>query len=108
MKKTVLLTVVLALFSAPVFAETKEFELTIKDHKFSPEKLEIPAGQKVKLLVKNLDATPAEFESTDLNREKIISGNSQAIVFIGPLEVGEYVFFDEFNPKTANGKIVAK
>ena len=108
MKKIASLFIATTLFSVPSYAEVAIYELSIKDHKFSQEKLEIPAGQKVKLLVKNLDTTPAEFESIDLNREKIISGNSSAVIFIGPLEIGEYVFFDEFNPKTATGKLVVK
>ncbi len=82
--------------------------LSIKDHKFAPETLEIPAGQKVKVVVDNQDATPAEFESYELNREKIIPGNSKGTVFIGPLEPGTYPFFDEFHQDTTKGKIVAK
>ncbi len=84
------------------------FELVIKDHKFQPSTLEIPANKKVKLIVKNQDPTPEEFESYELNREKVIAGNAQAIVFIGPLDPGTYPFFGEFNQATAQGKIVAK
>lgn len=84
------------------------FEIVIKDHKFQPPVLEIPANKKVKLIVKNQDPTPEEFESYELNREKVIAGNSQAIVFVGPLEPGTYPYFGEFNMATAQGKIVAK
>ena len=89
-------------------AEVPEFTLTIKDHKFEPAVLHIPAGQKVRLKVVNADATPEEFESHELNREKVIPGNSTATVFVGPLKAGEYPFFGEFNMKTAQGKLVAK
>lgn len=95
-------------FSSLVYAETPVFELLIKDNKFNPATLEVPAGVKIKLLVKNQDPTPEEFESYELNREKIIPGNSEAIVYIGPLKPGEYGFFGEFNMDTAQGKIVAK
>jgi len=84
------------------------FTLTIKDHRFEPTQLDVPAGVKIKLLVKNADATPEEFESTDLRREKVIAGGQQAIVFVGPLKPGSYEFFGDFNPKTARGRIVAK
>ena len=84
------------------------FEIVIKDHKFAPSTLEVPAKTKVKLIVKNQDPTPEEFESYELNREKVIAGNSQATIFIGPLDPGTYPFFGEFNPKTAQGKIIAK
>jgi plastocyanin len=108
MKKLFAAAVLSALVSAPALAETKVFELVIKDHKFSPETLQIPANEKVKLVVKNQDASAEEFESNDFNREKVIAGNSEAVVFIDPLSAGEYKFFGEFNPKTAQGKLVVK
>ena len=87
---------------------TDTVTLNIKDHKFDPAEITIPANTKVKLLIKNLDPTPEEFESYEMHREKIIRGNSQAIVFIGPLKAGTYPFFGEFNPKTAQGRVVVK
>lgn len=108
MKKIITLASVLAIFSAPALAETPIFEIVIKDHKFNPSTVEIPAGQKVKLVVKNQDPTAEEFESHDFNREKVISGNSEAIIFVGPLDAGEYKFFGEFHEKTAQGKLIVK
>ena len=63
-----------ALAFAPVFAMAADTEVTlvIKDHHFVPSEVRVPAGQKVKLIVENQDATPEEFESHELNREKII------------------------------------
>jgi len=89
-------------------AATPEYEIEIRNHLFEPEVLEIPAHTKIKLIVYNRDPTPEEFESFELNREKVIMGNSKAIIFIGPLPPGEYPFFGEFNPATALGKIVVK
>ena len=86
----------------------EEYTITIKDHMFNPEITEIPAGQKVKLIIVNDDDTPEEFESHDLKREKIIRGNSKGIVFVGPLDAGTYDYFGEFNMDTAKGQIVAK
>ncbi len=86
----------------------EEYTLTIKDHMFSPATLEIPAGEKVKITIINQDPTPEEFESYELNREKIIQGNSQGVVFIGPLDPGTYPYFGEFNMDTAKGEIIAK
>ena len=74
----------------------------------NPAELEVPAGQKIKLLVDNQDPTPEEFESHSLNREKVIPGNSKATIFIGPLKPGSYEFFGEFHQATAQGRIVAK
>jgi len=84
------------------------FTLTIKDHKFTPATLEVPAGQKIKIRVVNEDYTAEEFESEDLDREKVIGGNSEGLVIIGPLKPGTYKYIGEFNEDTARGEIVAK
>lgn len=89
-------------------AADPEFNLVIKDHKFSPAELQVPAGVKIKLLVKNEDPTPEEFESVELHREKVVPPGQQVPIFIGPLDAGTYGFFGDFNPKTAQGKIIAK
>jgi len=94
------------LFSIAAHAE--DYVLTLKNNQFSPKVLNVPAGQKIKLIVKNQDATPAEFESSDLNREKVVSANSEIVVFIGPLNPGTYGFFDDFHRDTTTGTIVAK
>lgn len=85
-----------------------EYKIAIKDHKFNPDRIEVPVGKKVKLVVDNQDATPEEFESHSLKVEKVIPGKSKATVFVGPLKAGEYKFVGEFNEKTAKGVIVAK
>ena len=87
-------------------ADTPVFEIVIKDHQFHPARLEVPAGTRVKLHVDNQDPTPEEFESYELNREKVITGNSAVVVYVGPLEAGEYAFFGDFNPQTAQGILV--
>lgn len=90
------------------FAADPEFRLTIKNHQFSPTELTVPAGQKIKLIVTNLDSTPEEFESYTLNREKVVAGNSKITVFVGPLKPGRYEFFGEFHQDTARGWLVAQ
>jgi len=95
--------------AAPLSADDElTFEISIKDHKFDPESLKFPAGKRVKLIVKNLDPTPEEFESNDIGFEKIIAGNSQATFRIKPLEPGTYIFFGEFHMDTALGHIVVE
>jgi len=94
--------------STAASAQTPVFEIEIREHLFFPAEFEVPANQKVKLIIYNRDPTPEEFESYELNREKVIVGNSQGVVFIGPLKPGEYPFFGEFNLKTALGKIIVK
>ncbi|NQD35882.1 cupredoxin domain-containing protein [Permianibacter sp. IMCC34836] len=99
----------LLLATGPVLAaDTPEYTLVLKDHQFVPAELSIPADTKVKLLVRNDDATPAEFESHSLNREKIIPANATVTIFVGPLKPGEYEFFDEFHEATTRGKLIVK
>jgi plastocyanin len=105
--RSLLLAALLSL-SLGALAQEKDIVLTIKDHKFSPDRIEIAAGKKVKVIVENNDATPEEFESETLKIEKVIPGNSKATIYVGPLKAGEYKFVGEFNEKTAKGVIVAK
>jgi hypothetical protein len=100
--------VVIAAVGAGAVAQEPTYTLVIKDHKFQPAEIEIPAGKKIALIVKNEDPTPEEFESTELRREKVIPGGQQVTVYIGPVKPGRYEFFGDFNPKTARGHIVAK
>ncbi|MAM69542.1 MAG: hypothetical protein CMP91_00170 [Gammaproteobacteria bacterium] len=97
-----------SVYCITAFAASQEFELRIREHLFYPSNLEVPANQKIRLVIINEDATPEEFESYELNREKVIPGNSRTVIFIGPLSPGEYVFFGEFYPRTAQGKIIAR
>jgi plastocyanin len=96
------------LVSAAAHAADPEVMLVIKNHRFEPAELKVPAGQKVKLVVHNQDSTPEEFESHSLNREKVIPGGQKATIFIGPLKPGRYGFFGEYNEKTAQGTVVAE
>lgn len=106
MKWIINTTLLICLFFCTfVKAEVPIFTIEIRDHLFYPSQLTIPANTKVKLIVINQDPTPEEFESYELNREKVIMGGAKAVIFIGPLLSGDYPFFGEFNPKTAQGLI---
>jgi len=85
-----------------------EFALVIRDHHFVPAEIAIPSRTKVRLVVENQDATPEEFDSFSLNREKVIAGRSTATIYIGPLAPGRYPFSGEFNSDSAQGVIVAQ
>ena len=94
--------------SAALAAEIPQYSLTIKDHKFQPAQLTVPAGTKFKVLVHNQDPTPSEFESSDFNREKIVLPGSDITVFIGPLDKGKYKFFDDFHQDTGQGVLIVQ
>jgi high-affinity iron transporter len=92
----------------PAQAAQTEIHLTIKDHRYTPDRIEVPAGVKVKILVKNDDETTEEFESDQLKREKLVPPGEEIPVLLSPLDPGEYVFFGDFHRDTAQGVLVAK
>ncbi len=104
------LKVLLMLISLPVvaLAADPEFTIQLREHRFTPSEIKVPAGTKVKLIIENQDPTPEEFDSFALNREKIVFANSRGIVFIGPLKPGRYEFIGEFNQESAKGVVVAE
>jgi plastocyanin len=110
--KTFFSSVALAAFVASAasmaVAADEAYILTLKDHKFSPADLTIPAGKKVKVSVKNLDSTPAEFESDDFKAEKVIPAGKQADILIGPLKAGTYEFHDEYHEADSKTHLTVK
>ena|SRR5437763_1688612 len=89
-------------------AHAQDFKLVIRDHKFEPAEIRVPAGKRVSVEIRNDDATPEEFESSALKVEKIIPGKSKALVRIGPLAPGRYEFIGEFHADTAKGAVIAE
>lgn len=82
------------------------YRLTLKDHRFTPNELTVPADARFNLEVENLDTTPAEFESSDLRVEKFVVGGGKIVVRMRALKPGSYKFFDEYNPDTATGTLI--
>ncbi len=87
--------------------EAASLTISIKGHRFQPAELQAPANVPITLHVKNLDATPMEFESVTLRVEKVVTGNGEGIIRLRPLAPGRYKFFDDFNQQ-ANGVLVVK
>jgi cupredoxin-like protein len=80
--------------------------LALKDHRFEPAEPHAPAGQPLTILLKNLDPTPAEFESKTLRVEKVVVGGGQITIQIRPLAAGRYRFFDDFHEETQGFLVV--
>lgn len=106
--RTVVASAALLMLSVSASADDAQATIIIKDHRFTRTEVIVPAGKKVRLVIDNQDATPEEFESHDLNREKVIPGKSKATVWIGPLKPGSYAFVGEYHEATAKGRIVAR
>jgi plastocyanin len=83
-------------------------QVTISGHKFEPAEIHVPAGKEVTLLVINKDAEPEEFESHDLDIEKVIAGGQQATVKVRALDAGKYEFVGEYHEDTAKGVLIAE
>lgn len=81
---------------------------TIKDHKFTPSEIKVPANKRVMITVVNDDATAEEFDSSALKVEKVVPGKSKGIVRIGPLKPGRYPFMGEYHESTAQGVVIAE
>jgi plastocyanin len=95
-------------YSLLAFGAEHEAGLTLRNNRFEPAEIRVPAGTKVKLVIRNLDATAEEFESHELNREKVIAAGAAATVYVGPLDPGRYPFYGEFHQSTARGVVVAE
>ena len=108
--RSVLLGLALALGSiGPSLADNiKTFEVTIKDHKFSPSEIHVPAGQATSLIIKNEDVTAEEFESDALKVEKVVVGGGTGKVRLRPLAPGRYPFMGEYHSDTAQGVVIAE
>lgn len=89
-------------------AQQSEIVIVIRNHKFEPAEVRVPAHKRLTITVVNDDPTAEEFESTPLKIEKIIAGKSKATIRIGPLAPGQYKFFGEFHEATAQGVIIAE
>src|SRR5665647_845590 len=95
--KAIVTTMLVGSVCPGVFAADPDVALVIKNHRFEPTEIKVPANQRVRLTVHDQDGTPEEFESHALNREKIFPGGVKAVIFIGPLQPGRYEFYGEYN-----------
>ena len=106
LRSATLVAVAMAVCTLPALAEDP-IKLVLKDHRFMPAAITVPAGTRFHIEVTNQDATPAEFESNDLRVEKIAAPGVSITVIAGPLKPGAYKFFDDYHPDQANGVLTA-
>ena len=101
------IAVALAL-TAPAFADDDPvFRIEFKDGTMTPLRLEVPAHRRFSLELHNLGETPAEFESRELRKEKVLAPGTTSVLVIRTLEPGEYDFFDDFHPDAPPAVLVA-
>jgi heme/copper-type cytochrome/quinol oxidase subunit 2 len=108
MRHALLIVVLLPfMFALPALADAPSFSILLKNGQFVPSEIHIPAGVKVKLVVRNGNQTESEFESNQFHREKVVGPGQEITVYVGPLDPGSYEFFDDFHPQT-RGHLIAK
>jgi len=89
-------------------AERAEYQVVLKNNRFSPAEVHVPANSLLWLVVENKDDSAEEFTSKDLHREKIIAAGKTEKIKIGPLKAGSYRFSGAFHQDTAQGVVIAE
>lgn len=97
----------LLLSAIPAWAKTPQIAIVLRGHQFVPADVTAPAGTRIELRVHNAQKVPAEFESSSLHREQVVTPGATIRVYVGPLSPGRYEFFDDFHPAT-RGHLVVK
>jgi len=96
---------------ATVLAQSSEprvFSIVAKGGRLAPELIEVPAGKKIKLAIRNEGPGPIEFENLDLRIEKVLAPGASSFLIIHPLKPGRYRFVDEFHAATGAVDLVAR
>lgn len=93
---------------APQAAQESAPELTFRNGRFEPASLNVAANQPVKLKVVNAGDCAVEFESFELNRERVVPPGRSVTVILPRLDPGEYHFFDDFHHDAGQGTITAR
>lgn len=87
--------------------ETTTIHISVRNQKFEPSEIRVPANKPAVLRIKNLDSKAIEFESVALRVEKVVAPNTEGVINLRPLKPGHYKFFDDFNTK-ATGTLIAE
>lgn len=89
-------------------ADTVSVEITLTDGLIAPASAHVPAGARVRLVLRNAGRGPCEFESTALHVEKVLAPGASSVVVIPKARAGSHRFFDEFNPGAGEFVLVVK
>ncbi|OGA60834.1 MAG: iron transporter [Betaproteobacteria bacterium RIFCSPLOWO2_12_FULL_65_14] len=108
LRRPLVLLAALVLAAAASAQDLPTFQIVMKDGRFTPERLEVPAGKRLKLVLKNEGRGPAEFENLSMRVEKVLAPGVTSFVVLHGLKPGEYRFVDEFRPNGGALTLVAK
>ena len=93
---------------AALAADAGAVKLTIKDHRFTPTEIHVPAGTAITLTIRNEDDSAEEIDSPQLKIEKIVAGGQEVTLTLRPLDKGTYPFAGEYHEDTAKGTLVVE
>jgi len=99
-------SVILAL-ARGAWADDAMIVLAVRDGGFDPRQVEGPTGARIRLEVTNQTSSAIEFESFELNRERVVQPGQTVTVYISGLAPGPYEFFDDFH-QAWRGTLVIK
>ncbi|MFA7269419.1 MAG: cupredoxin domain-containing protein [Sterolibacterium sp.] len=89
-------------------AELPTYDVVAKGGRLSPERIEVPAGKRIKIAIRNEGPGPIEFESSSMRIEKVLASGGASFVVLPPLKPGAYSFIDEFHPETGTMQLIAR
>lgn len=84
------------------------YTITLSKGRISPAALEVPAGKRIKLVLRNEGPGPCEFENLDMHIEKILAPGAQSFVVLSSMRAGTYRFIDEFHPDAGGMSLIVK
>lgn len=87
-------------------AELPAIEIRIRNHRMVPDRIDLPSGATVALVVTNEGTEAEEFESKSLRLEKLIPAGKTLTFRVGPLRSGTHDLFGEFHAETCTGAII--
>jgi plastocyanin len=94
------------LLSGTAVADEGTVPVAVQDAGFAPREVEVPAGARVRLEVSNQTGAAIEFESFELNRERVVQPGQTVSVYVSGLSPGRYEFFDDFHQERRGALVV--
>jgi plastocyanin len=89
-------------------ADDATTQIKFENGHFEPAAFNVAAGAPIKLTVLNKSDSVIEFESFELNRERVVQPGANITVLLPKLDPGQYHFFDDFHHDVPQGTITAQ
>jgi hypothetical protein len=99
---------IIAGIALPAHADGDAPQIVFRNGHFEPARLSVAAGRSLTLKVSNAGPSAIEFESFELNRERVVQPGQTITVYLPSLSPGSYKFFDDFDHKADEVTLVAR